>query len=341
MMLNNSLLLANYNHSRLESDLFNYICLNVRNMDKNGFIPIRLNEVELLHQKSINNTRCYLELKRMMIDKNSFTFVEVDNTRNVPLFADILQKNDRVNNDGEVFVQVHPFIFDQLKDVSKNYTNIQTGSILRLSSPTAKRIYSLMLHYYNTGRYVAGATYYKLDLYLLREMLQLTNKYKGYGMFAQLIEKAIDEINEKTELFITKKNIKSGRLINAWNLCIKKNKRIEEEITNLYASMTSFKAIDEKVKKLKEESPESAADPTKAVYRPAFLEMETFKRKIKAVPDMNQKIADKIILKAELNGFSTISKFDWWLSKLDEILDGKGDHPNPAGYIKVSFLGKK
>jgi len=340
MIINNELLMGYHSQNTLEAAILHYICLNVRTLTHNQFITLHLSELAELSGSTLNYTRCYTQLKAI-INKPLFKINKNGHNVEVPLLISLATEEKEVAETGEgvIAIKVHPEIFNLIKKES-NYTHVQEGSLIRLSTPITKRLYGILLHYYDVGDNFKNNGYYKVVLSDFKEMLGITGQYTCYSMFYKFIEKHLNEINERTELTVTVKPIKRGKKIVWWNFHITKNKAIEEKIREFFAAMIANQEINKKVKAMKEKEAIAATtfkDHTR--YMPISREMSEFIGALQEVPKLNPAIINKIIAHVEVFGFESFLSYNKWMRRFAEIKEGKSNLTNPAGYVKKSFLG--
>lgn len=121
---------------------------------------------------------------------------------------------------------MRPFILDIYKSYKKyGFTKIEMQQIFCLGSAYAMRLLELLLKY----RYKAvnGIIEREIGIDDLREKLNVPeNAYKGrMGNFRQFVlEKPIEDINKKTQYFITYETIKKGRSVSGFKFICNCNK---------------------------------------------------------------------------------------------------------------------
>ena len=110
--------------------------------------------------------------------------------------------------EGYLIVSIDKHLKPYLLQLKEQFSKVPLKYLFRLRSTYAVRLYELLKQYENTG--------YRVD-YLpdLREMLGVEkNEYKRFEAFdRRVLKKAVEEINEKTDLEVSYSKKKTGRKI--------------------------------------------------------------------------------------------------------------------------------
>ena len=106
--------------------------------------------------------------------------------------------------------QMRPYLLE----LNKWYTQYQIKEIIGMKSVYGIRLYEILKCDENKSRDTKNIFTYEIQK--LREMLGCENKYKQIKEFKEkVIEKAISEINDNTDLFVYLDYIKTGRKVTA------------------------------------------------------------------------------------------------------------------------------
>lgn len=106
--------------------------------------------------------------------------------------------------------QMRPYVLE----LNKWFTQYQLKSIIGMKSVYGIRLYEILKCDDNKSRDTKGTFTYELQE--LKEMLGCENKFKQIGHFKEkVIEKAINDINDNTDLFVYCDYIKTGRRVTA------------------------------------------------------------------------------------------------------------------------------
>ena len=122
-----------------------------------------------------------------------------------------------------------PFLFE----LKKNFTEYSLFYILAMKSKYSIRMYELLKSY----RYKSDLT---IEIEYLKEMLLATNYDRFYDFKKKVVEMAIGEINEYTDLKVTYDFLKTGKAVTSITFKIRYNdineqlsmfKNVEDELT--------------------------------------------------------------------------------------------------------------
>lgn len=106
--------------------------------------------------------------------------------------------------------QMRPYLLE----LNKWYTQYQIKEIIGMKSVYGIRLYEILKCDENKSRDTKNIFTYEIQK--LREILGCEDKYKQIGQFKEkVIEKAISEINDNTDLFVYLDYIKTGRKVTA------------------------------------------------------------------------------------------------------------------------------
>lgn len=112
-----------------------------------------------------------------------------------------------VIKDGIIKIRFHPDLRPYLLGLTKRYTAFELETIVHMKSKYAIRFYELMRCNLWTGKYTAGIA----DL---KEWLQCGTEYPDITNFKRrVLDVAVQEINEKTDLIVDYKLTRTGRYI--------------------------------------------------------------------------------------------------------------------------------
>lgn len=136
------------------------------------------------------------------------------------------------DGNGEITLCLSEQIRPYLMELNKWFTQYQLKNIIGMKSVYGIRLYEILKCDDNKARKEKCTFSYRINN--LREMLNCENKYKQIKEFKEkVIEKAVQEINNNTDLFVSTKYIKTGRKITDiqfeifYNRIIYNNKLIE------------------------------------------------------------------------------------------------------------------
>lgn len=129
------------------------------------------------------------------------------------------------NGNGEITLCLSEQIRPYLIGLNKWFTQYQLKNIIGMKSVYGIRLYEILRCDDNKAR---GEKYiFKYSIKNLREVLNCESKYKQIKEFKEkVIEKAIQEINNNSDLFVSTEYIKTGRKITDIKFIIFDNKII-------------------------------------------------------------------------------------------------------------------
>ena len=120
--------------------------------------------------------------------------------------------------------RVLPYLFELDKKIG--YTQYHLLSVSGFNSTYSIRVYELC-------KKILGMQNQTIEVSEIRRMLQLEGKYKEYREFNKFVLKvAINEINEKSDLFVEVEQIKRGRSIHALKFLISSKKQATQAVEN-------------------------------------------------------------------------------------------------------------
>lgn len=175
--------------------------------------------------KNQKNSSFYSELKKMTFNllKKPFKFIEYytdrkGNERIRELQANWFSSCEYVNGEGCIEFCFDPKVRKHLIKLEDNFTSYKLGYAMRLKSRHSIRMYELLKKVHLIKTIV-------FDLSELRKILKIgENEYKQYSDFRKrIIDVAKKELKEKTDIFFTYKEYKTGRKIDKLKISIKEN----------------------------------------------------------------------------------------------------------------------
>lgn len=126
---------------------------------------------------------------------------------------------------GIITIKIHPDLIPYLVDLKEKFTAFKLENILYLNSSHAIKIYQLLAQYKKIGER-------EITLDALRSILGISElkAYSAYGSIKRrILEISKREINEKTDLTVSYKEIKAGRKVIAIKFKITKKQTQEKQ----------------------------------------------------------------------------------------------------------------
>ena len=214
----NALTFARYDMSAAEKDIF-FITLGKlgRNDSSDKIYEIRIKE-EL---SSLTGKEKSYEHIKQTADKLSKRQIKIESLEEkkfkiINLVSSIEYKG------GIVYMQLTDAIRPYLFNLKEQFTKYGLQFALSLSLKYSKRFYEMLSSWKNRGEYNTSLT----DLH---DVLQIKKSYKTWDNFKRkVIEPSIEEINEKTNLYVSYEVKKTGRKFTHIKFLIKEAIKVEE-----------------------------------------------------------------------------------------------------------------
>lgn len=203
---------AKYSLNAVETDLIMKMIAEIKNEDKD-FHPYRfkVSEIETkigkkLNRDSLKTMATELRRKNLYIDKGKGSFLVTGWVSSFEYYAD----------KGEIELCFDPKLKPYLLELQNRFAKADIRYIFQLSSEYAKRIYTIFKQWEKIGEY-------KIEVAEWQRILDVPKSMMIYNRFKEkIIETAKEQINEKTELEVDYKEIKTGRKVTHLEWTIKK-----------------------------------------------------------------------------------------------------------------------
>ena len=131
-------------------------------------------------------------------------------------------------NSGYLKLTIHPELKPYFLKLQKNFTQYDISNILKLKSGYVIRLYELVKSKYSEYmHYHPNATSFSfaLDLDWMRDHFNVPDSYLYKDIRVNIIEKAVKQFKEKTDIQFTYKEIKLGRKVVTLQITVKSNDR--------------------------------------------------------------------------------------------------------------------
>ena len=137
--------------------------------------------------------------------------------------------------------EMKPFLVHQ----QNNFTQYLASDYLKLSSVYSQNLYEQMKSLENY-RYNYNHTLPRIEVSELRQIMQVGKKYKDFNNFKTIcLQRAVDDINKKTDLFVRMNNVKKGRSVVAIEFDILR----KDQKFNYEGCWMNYTEVDDIVKK--------------------------------------------------------------------------------------------
>lgn len=164
-----------------------------------------------------NDSHRFENLSRVLTKFRSRSFVINDtdeNGKQVDIICGWVDTAKIERGKGWVKLRVNRDAFPYIKDLSGGFTSYEVKAILEMSSGFSARIFELLKQHEGEAN-AAGYWYHEIMLEDLKRYLNLEKKYaRGFPDFRRkVLEKAINEINEKTRMEVNWEARRWGRKV--------------------------------------------------------------------------------------------------------------------------------
>lgn len=232
--VSNEAINASYDYTSAEIDLMVNIIQAIKpEKNNNTFSVIKLKIGQLIEHLNEDSRSAYDTIRRAIIGLQRKPYEIYYKDTKKYFVANFISSAEIDRYTGEVVITMHPKIRQIVSDITEQYTSFEIGSILRLKGKYSKRLYLLLNQFKHTGvRWI--------DLQDIRTNFKVGEKYRHYKEFKRrVLDPAIFEINEKTELTTNYSENKNFRKVEQFELSVKFKKDIVEVVghTNQKAFM--------------------------------------------------------------------------------------------------------
>jgi plasmid replication initiation protein len=192
---------AQFTLSEIQLDIFVFVLAQMTSDDPPGMVyNVFYEHIEKIADRQIKRKNARIKAFEMIGKKLRFKNPRTGRMVYAPMFASVEPF------EGGIQVELSAKLQEHLSFIKKRFTSYQLYAALSMSSKYAKRIYMLCSQW----RENEATRVYDIDE--LREMLGLEDKLIAWKDFEKrVLEKAIEQINEYSELQVKYKAEKAGR----------------------------------------------------------------------------------------------------------------------------------
>jgi len=201
----NALTNARFEYSELQLDLFFFMLSKLRKTQESLVYQLNIKELSALTGKQYHLPYLLLATEGMM--SRVFSITTEKSVKQLSMF----QRIEYLTGTGITEIKLSEDILPHLFHLKDNFTSYGLAAALRLTSKYAKRIYQLCSQWKDIGETK------KYDVQDLKKTLGLIDdkgneKMKQFGQLRSFVlDPAVKQINEHTELHISYKLEKAGR----------------------------------------------------------------------------------------------------------------------------------
>jgi plasmid replication initiation protein len=189
--------------------------------DNKSFVfsqPIFVQVKEITKITGLNSNGLYTRIKdAAKVLSSSFieSYAESDVKKRYFTMTSLVSKCEYVNENGVsgVYIKLNPDLENELI-IDKNFTQLSLESIVNLSSKHAIKLYSLLKYHHDYS--LVSNRDIEIELDRLKFLLNVENvgSYSNFYLFkTYVLDTAVNEINEKTELSVNFNTSKTGKKI--------------------------------------------------------------------------------------------------------------------------------
>jgi plasmid replication initiation protein len=243
----NALINASYNLDLVEHRIVLQGIVKSRDTETgfNGLTPVSIHASEYEKQFNVSKDAAYKALKDAVLSlfERQFTFTELQDEKLKVVKSRWVSQIAYVDKNAEVQIIFSPAVASMCSRLESHFTRYDLKQIAGLSSKYAVRLYELVIAWQSTGK----TPIFKLQDF--REKIGLLdNEYTAMNNFKKFVlDLAVDQINEHTDIKLTYDQHKTGRTITGFSFRIKskvKQQKIKQQLqrdpdtADLFTKMT-------------------------------------------------------------------------------------------------------
>lgn len=237
----NSLIDASFNLSVVEQRLMLLAIVEAREIPKlTPDTPIEVRATTYMEQYNIDQSNAYSQLAdaTKQLFNRQFSYIDKYKGEDAITTSRWLNEATYLNNKGTVVLYLNRNVISLISRLEANFTQYLLDQVSELSSKYSIRLYELLIKYRNIGNSE------KYSISDLRSRLGLDNdEYKVIADFKKrVLDKALEEINKKTDINIKYEQFKEGRTIS--HILFKfvkkkeKNKEKDQDTIDMFNDLT-------------------------------------------------------------------------------------------------------
>ncbi|WP_211656057.1 replication initiation protein [Planococcus alpniumensis] len=203
------------------------------------FKDYRISIKEFSEMLGLEGSVKYTELKEITKDLMSKS-IEIPRTDGGWLFANWISSAEYQKGEGVIALSFSPKLKPYLLQLKDTFTTYRLSNILSLKSTYSIRLYELMKKWQHLGSWSCSIEKFKEKMGIEHK------KYPRYAnLKARVLNPAIQEVNEKTDVFISLTEIKKGRSVNKIKFAIRHAPEREIQVPHLEKKSASIEEPNE------------------------------------------------------------------------------------------------
>ena len=312
----NALMNASYNLDLVEQRLILLAILEARESGKgiNANDPLTVHAESYINQFGVHRTTAYQALKDACKDlfARQFSYQEKRERGRANITSRWVSQIAYIDETGTVEVIFAPAVVPLITRLEEQFTKYDIEQISGLSSAYAVRLYELLICWRTTGKTPI------IDLTEFRKRIGvLDTEYQRMDVFKRgVLELALKQVNEHTDITATYEQHKKGRTITGFSFKFKQKKKTEAETPKNSDSSPHIKKpsqiptniVKQPENAKKDDLGHRASKITGLIMSNGLA--DRFKRGDESVMDMMKRIKEEI---------TTDTTADQWENKLEEF----------------------
>jgi plasmid replication initiation protein len=230
----NSLINASYTLGLVEQRLILLAIIEAREtgkgVDTETFLEIHAQHYADRFNVDVKNTYTMLSDAVMTLFNRQVTYMTVDEKRNKPEKRVVrwVSGISYVEGSGIVKLRFAPEVVPLITRLEKNFTSYELMQVANLNI-YATRLYELLISWRSTGKTpIIEITDFRSKIGLLEHEYKPMNNFKN-----RVLDPAIKQINEYTDITVSYEQHKTGRVITGFLFKFKQRKQHKKEITDV------------------------------------------------------------------------------------------------------------
>ena len=243
----NALIDASFNLSLVEQRLMLLAIVEARELPKlTPETPVEINVLAYIHQYKTDKSEAYKQLSEASksLFNRQFSYLDRYADTDAITISRWVNEITYAKDKGMVVLYLNRNVISMISRLEEQFTKYHLEQVSGFKSKYSIRLYELLIKYLNIGNSK------KFDLNDFRDKLGLgVSEYKAMSDFKlYVLDKAINEINKKTDINIKYDQFKSGRtvthfLFNVKAKPVKSINKLDQNTVNMFNGM-SIKQVE-------------------------------------------------------------------------------------------------
>jgi plasmid replication initiation protein len=233
----NALIDASFNLSLVEQRLMLLAIVEAREIPSLTMnTAIKVSVKSYIDQYKVKESTAYESLQEAVNTLFERQFSYYDNATEERYKERWIYKASYIDNKGYAVLFFTPTVIGMISRLEKQFTKYHLEQVSDFKSKYSIRLYELLVQYLNLG------SSKKYDVSEIREKLGLSpTEYKTMSLFkVNVLDKAVNEINKKTEITIKYDQFKDGRTVSHFLFKIKQKPiKADKNTINMFNTMSA------------------------------------------------------------------------------------------------------